>query len=241
MENNQVTQIEYESPPPTLGTINQDIDTIANKIRHHVNTRKLTVSIQGRDYPMVEAWQYAGALLGLFPRVIDCKDLSTREKKEVEIKKKNYQTGRYEIVKMTIESYKYCAEVEVVDIYNNRVITKAFAWCSNEEKKKHTFDEYAIASMAQTRATGKAFRVLLAWIMQASGYETTPAEEMDGVKDDDMKAEYKIMALKAMDLCKTKDDMKNLMEHAVSIADDQDIRKKGKDIINKINANNNGK
>lgn len=34
-------------------------------------------------------------------------------------------------------------------------------------------------SMAQTRATGKAFRNVLAWAIRAAGYEPTPAEEMD--------------------------------------------------------------
>lgn len=34
-------------------------------------------------------------------------------------------------------------------------------------------------SMAQTRAIGKAYRNILAWIIRAAGYEPTPAEEMD--------------------------------------------------------------
>jgi hypothetical protein len=34
-------------------------------------------------------------------------------------------------------------------------------------------------SMAQTRAVGKAYRNILAWIIRAAGYEPTPAEEMD--------------------------------------------------------------
>jgi hypothetical protein len=33
--------------------------------------------------------------------------------------------------------------------------------------------------MAQTRAIGKAYRNILAWIIRAAGYEPTPAEEMD--------------------------------------------------------------
>jgi hypothetical protein len=33
--------------------------------------------------------------------------------------------------------------------------------------------------MAQTRATGKAFRNLISWLMKAAGFEATPAEEMD--------------------------------------------------------------
>ena len=38
--------------------------------------------------------------------------------------------------------------------------------------------------MAQTRATGKAFRIPLGWLMKASGFEATPSEEMDFVKDE---------------------------------------------------------
>jgi hypothetical protein len=36
--------------------------------------------------------------------------------------------------------------------------------------------------MAQTRAEGKAYRMLLSWLMKAAGFEATPAEEMDFAK-----------------------------------------------------------
>lgn len=36
--------------------------------------------------------------------------------------------------------------------------------------------------MAITRATGKVCRNAFAWVMALAGYETTPAEEMDGVE-----------------------------------------------------------
>ena len=38
--------------------------------------------------------------------------------------------------------------------------------------------EFQIASMAQTRAVSKAFRLALSWVMTLAGYEPTPAEEM---------------------------------------------------------------
>ncbi len=38
--------------------------------------------------------------------------------------------------------------------------------------------------MAQTRAVGKAYRNILAWLMKAAGFEATPAEEMDFIKDE---------------------------------------------------------
>ena len=54
-----------------------------------------------------------------------------------------------------------------------------FGICSNREQGKKYYQEFAIASMAQTRAIGKAYRNILAWIIRAAGYEPTPAEEMD--------------------------------------------------------------
>lgn len=158
------------------------VDHLANQIRQHVSARRLTANIGGKDYPMVEAWQYAGALVGLFPRVVSCDDIS-----------KNGE-------------YKYRAEVEIIDSRNGEVISRAFAFCSNKESKKQRFDEYAIASMAQTRAVGKAFRVLLAWILQASGYEATPAEEMDTVVAENdtnevLYNEYRDILISSFGLC----------------------------------------
>ena len=56
-----------------------------------------------------------------------------------------------------------------------------FATCSNKEHTKRSFADYAICSMAQTRAVGKAYRLSLGWLMKAAGYEATPAEEMHDV------------------------------------------------------------
>jgi hypothetical protein len=71
------------------------------------------------------------------------------------------------------------AEVNICRFGSNDIITKGVAICSNKEANKRQWDEYAILSMAQTRATGKAFRNLLSWLMKAAGFEATPAEEMD--------------------------------------------------------------
>jgi hypothetical protein len=74
---------------------------------------------------------------------------------------------------------KYMATCEVRNITTGQLVATGIALCSNAEKTKRYFDEYAILSMAQTRAIGKAYRNLLAWLMKAAGFEATPAEEMD--------------------------------------------------------------
>lgn len=132
---------------------------VATILQQFVNEKKLTANIKGKNYPLVEAWQFAGSQLGLYPLLISVADLSNE--KEI----------------------KYSATVEVRRINNDQLMSKGFAVCSNKEGTKRQFDEYAICSMAQTRAEGKAYRMLLSWLMKAAGFEATPAEEMDFVEE----------------------------------------------------------
>lgn len=205
--NNQIITFQNFNHPANVAQL-------ADQIRAHVDSRNLTANIGGKNYPMVEAWQYAGALVGLFPRVVACDDIS-----------KNGE-------------YKYRAEVEIIDSRNGEVISRAFAFCSNKEKKKQYFDEYAIASMAQTRAVGKAFRVLLAWILQASGYEATPAEEMDTVANDDtndmLLKEYRTMLISSFGLCTEVLQVKMLWDAAKLMQGDKAVRKAAKDARTRI-------
>jgi len=171
---------------------------ISKEIKQHVIANKLTVEIQKNQYPLVEAWQYAGALLGLFPRITKLECLNTD--KEI----------------------KYRAEVEIFDISTGNVVTTGMGICTNAEAKKKYFEEYAIASMAQTRAVGKAFRILLGWIFKASGLEPTPAEEMDEhdtSKSPDPQAhiilkEYRRFVLRSIDVCVFADEVKALIDIA---------------------------
>ena len=126
----------------------------ANNLKDLIVTNKLYSNIKGKNYVNVEGWQIAGAFTGTFPVV---------EKVE------NVSEGNY---------YKYRAEVTLRDQDNN-VVGSGMAICTNKEPGKTRFDEYAVASMAQTRAVGKAFRMKIGWLLKIAGYEPTPAEEMD--------------------------------------------------------------
>lgn len=128
---------------------------LAAELQRFVKEQGLTVNIKGKSYPMVESWQWAGAQLGLYAQLNYVSNLS--------------QDGEV----------KYMAEVNICQWGTNEPISKGVAICSNKEANKRQWDEYAILSMAQTRATGKAFRNLLSWLMKAAGFEATPAEEMD--------------------------------------------------------------
>ncbi len=128
---------------------------LAIDLARFIKENKLFQNIQGKEYVNVEGWQYAGSRLGILPVVDDVVNVST----ETEI--------------------KYQAKVKLLNLRTDQVIGAGFAMCSNKEAGKKFYQEYAIASMAQTRAIGKAYRNILAWIIRAAGYEPTPAEEME--------------------------------------------------------------
>jgi hypothetical protein len=155
----QTTNTQIQTPSYQM--VNKDsMLSLSNELKRFVKDAHLVSNIKGKDYCNVEAWQMAGASLGLFPIITSVQDLS----KEGEI--------------------KYMATCEVRSYQDNKLVSVGIAICSNKEGSKKFFDEYAILSMAQTRAVGKAFRNQLAWLMKAAGFEATPAEEMDFVHEE---------------------------------------------------------
>ncbi|MFP4093372.1 MAG: hypothetical protein ACLFUB_02735 [Cyclobacteriaceae bacterium] len=134
---------------------------LAQDLARFIKENKLFHNIHGKAYVNVEGWQYAGARLGILPVIEQLTNISND--KEI----------------------KYIAEVKLLDLKSQQVTGSGFAICSNLESGKRNYQEFAIASMAQTRAIGKAYRNILAWIIRAAGYEPTPAEEMDYMRNDD--------------------------------------------------------
>lgn len=134
----------------------KDILAFANNLKEMVISNRLYTAIQGKNYVNVEGWQIAGAFTGIFPVVELVENLSEGD------------------------FYKYRAEVSLRNAAGDKV-GYGVAICTNKEPGKTRFDEYAVASMAQTRAVGKAFRMKIGWLLKIAGYETTPAEEMDAV------------------------------------------------------------
>lgn len=153
----QVTTFDLSAPQQAM--------KVAEILQKFVKEKNLTSNIKGKQYPLVEAWQFAGSQLGLYPLLTEVKNL-VGEGQGTEI--------------------KYWACVEIRRLSDDKIMSRGSALCSNKEASKRSFDEYAICSMAQTRAEGKAFRMLLAWLMKAAGFEATPAEEMDFTKSTDL-------------------------------------------------------
>ncbi|TPE39469.1 hypothetical protein [Pontibacter mangrovi] len=128
---------------------------LATDLAKFIKENRLYQNIQGKEYVNVEGWQYAGSRLGILPVVEHVVNISTDDE------------------------IKYQAKVNLLDLRSQQVVGAGFAICSNKEQGKKYYQEFAIASMAQTRAIGKAYRNILAWVIRAAGYEPTPSEEMD--------------------------------------------------------------
>jgi len=138
----------------TPNGIIEEATNLANTLSKLINEKKLYKPIGKKKHVFVEGWTTLGALLGVFP---------------YPVKSVRLDRGPDEIT--------YEATV-VVRTLNGVEISKGEAICSNKEYNWFGADEYAIKSMATTRATSKALRIPLGWIMVLSGFNSTPAEEM---------------------------------------------------------------
>jgi hypothetical protein len=169
--------MEMQLTNPSYELINKDsMLKLSTELSQLIKEKGLSSNIQGKQFVNVEGWQFAGASLGLMPIITSTQDLSNET------------------------AIKYMATCEVRNITTGQLVATGIALCSNAEKTKRYFDEYAILSMAQTRAIGKAYRNLLAWLMKAAGFEATPAEEMDFAKDETPTKKPKIVEVVAEEI-----------------------------------------
>lgn len=152
-----------------------EISLMADVLKTFIVKQNLFTNIKGKNYAHVEGWQVAGSMLGLYPKVVRVENLSND--KEI----------------------KWRADVEIVERATDHIVSNGFAICSSTEasKKKAGFEEYAVLSMAQTRAIGKAYRNLIGWTMKLAGYESTPSEEMSGEENKTTKAPPKAQNTKS--------------------------------------------
>lgn len=111
------------------------------------------VEIKGNKYPKYEAQVTVASFFGLVPRIVEVKKVSDAP-------------------------LTYQATAEVVHIPTQQVVSRGVGLCSAAEKVWSEREEFAVLAMAQTRAAGRALRMILAPIFVLAGVEPTPAEEM---------------------------------------------------------------
>jgi hypothetical protein len=122
----------------------------AEALKGVITQQRLVSNIKGREHVRVEGWTTLGSMLGVVPVVTWTRPVE----------------GGWE------------ARVEARTL-DGRTIGAAEAMCSrNEGRPWNERPDYALRSMAQTRATSKALRGPLGFVVTLAGYEATPAEEM---------------------------------------------------------------
>jgi len=124
---------------------------VATALKKVVTKQGLVSNIQGKAYPHVEAWTMLGGLVGVFAST--------------------------EWTRRTDDGQGWEARV-VARTRTGDLVGAAEAQCTRSESTWKNRDDYALRAMAQTRATSRALRQPLGWVMVLAGYEATPDAEM---------------------------------------------------------------
>ena len=159
MTNEQETDLVPHEPALLLAArdpadLVKKATAMANVLEKVITDGKLFAMIQGKKHVQVEGWTTLGAMVGVFPII--------------EWTRRLEEDGDY-------LGWEARCTVQRPD---GGIIGAAEAECRTNERRWASADSYAVRSMAQTRATSKAMRLPLAWVMTLAGFDPTPAEEM---------------------------------------------------------------
>lgn len=153
---NEEALVVAEQPPPASLFRTDDpsevvmrATAVAASLRDVISKQGLISNISGKQYPKCEAWTLCGTMLGIFPVLVWTRPLE--------------------------EGWEARVEARTRD---GAIVGAAEAECLRTERNWANRDDFALRSMAQTRATAKALRMPLGFIMTLAGYEPTPSEEM---------------------------------------------------------------
>jgi hypothetical protein len=129
---------------------------IAREIAPLIKDRNLYKRIGASDHVYLEGWTLAGTMLGVFAVTVDSGPIFDHD-------------GNVTGYQATVEARTMAGAV----------VGRADAECTRDEPKWTDKDSFQLRSMAQTRASSKALRMPLGFVVKLAGYETTPAEEME--------------------------------------------------------------
>ena len=175
VESTDVAVVDQPQSLPDYAILNPDIPmstkvgvatNVANTLAPLVREQGLTVKGLNRsnkeaEYVLVEGWEVLGTMLGIVPVTTIIEEMKNDK-------------GRIIGYKARATLYQNPI-IENDEIVGGTVIARAEATADRSGFQK---DLFAIASMSQTRALGKAYRMGLSWIMKMAGFEGTFAEDM---------------------------------------------------------------
>lgn len=136
------------------GLVLQKATDVANALAAVIEDKKLYTMVKGRKHVHVEGWTMLGSMLGVFPEI----EWTRRTTDD-----KGADAWEARCVARTM---------------SGAVVGAREAMCSRSESKWSDRDDYALKSMAQTRAISTALAAPLRFIVVLAGFQGTPEAEM---------------------------------------------------------------
>lgn len=176
---------------------------IADSLKGLIEQQGLAIDVGGgKKHVEVNGWQALGALLGALggealhaetiwtKRVLDPDGQPVRHQYTAIVKRYHSKAqggGLKSETTYDVDGFDWEACVEI-RTPGGVTVGRAEAMCSRAEAQWGRSDDYAVRSMAETRAESRAYRRAAGWLVAIAGYNPTPAEEMGGVRRDDDQA-----------------------------------------------------
>ncbi len=132
----------------------------AQALKAVVDNKPKKVIINGEQYLEFEDWQTLGRFYGITAGTVETTEIIRDGKLVGFSAKAEALQGLYRQKRVRISS--------------------AEASCLRSERNWIDKPEFQLKSMAQTRASAKVLRNVLAWVVVLAGYRPTPAEEITG-------------------------------------------------------------
>ena len=142
--------------PPTPAERLQAATEIADVLTNVIEQKKLYVAIQGRRHVLAEGWQVLASLMQVGLETEWTRPLYLEDSKAV---------------------WGYEARV-LARSKDGQVLGSAESMCTRAERQWSDRDDFALRSMAQTRAVSRTLRQCIGFIVKLSGFDATPADEM---------------------------------------------------------------
>jgi hypothetical protein len=190
------------SDAPTLGIIRaaspdailEKAATIANALKGLIERQGLAANMGGgRKHVEVGAWQACGTMLGalggqplhaetVWTRPVIGDDGVTPRRTTYTATLTRYPKGKgpdkpVEVTTYDVDGLDWEAFVEV-KTPDGGVVGSAQGMVGRSESTWAKREDYALRSMAETRAESRAYRRAIGWIVNLAGFSATPQEEM---------------------------------------------------------------
>lgn len=136
---------------------------VADALSQVLRKKELTKRIGAKEHVLVEGWTLCGTMLGVFPVCVWTRKLDEPEGWEARVEARTLAGA------VIGAAEAQCTRLENMWSHNPT---------GRDGRKVPARDDYALRSMAQTRATAKALRQPLGFIVHLAGFEVTPPEEM---------------------------------------------------------------